>query len=415
MSFKRHYVLHILFISIVVVSTYVYRPLLPIKAETKQSLGYPKDSLLNFTQLSYKYGYISEEHNVITEDGYILSMFRIQGRNCMKRRQPPVLLMHGLLQSSDSWLDAGPRAGLAYLLSDACYDLWVGNQRGNYYGRRHTTLNPDKDEKFWEFSVDEIGLYDIPAAIEYVLKKTSSKKVNYIGYSQGSGSFFIMCSERPGFCDKVNLFIGLAPASRQTHTRSVAYRALCGIMERFSIYFTFSGIREVFSKGALSQEFMAYLCQSSTLSNNICGEFIALLDSYHPGSITNKTTQVLFGHFPAGTSLKNFARYGQSMKSRDFKKFDYGKSWNIKFYGSEKPPSYNLSAVTVPAVVLYGKNDYLVDVKDVKWLLRKLPNVLEAVEVSDPLWNHLDMTYSRHTNEAVFPKINEYLLRYSRS
>lgn len=393
----------------------MYRPLLPLKAETKHYLGYSKDSLLNFTQLSSKYGYVSEEHNVITEDGYILSMFRIHGRNCKRLRHPPVILMHGLLQSSDSWLDAGPHAGLAYLLSDACYDLWVGNQRGNYYGRRHKTLNPDKDEKFWEFSVDEIGFYDIPATIEYVLKKTGFKKVNYIGYSQGSGSFFIMCSERPGFCDKVKLFIGLAPAARQTHTRSVAYRALCNIMERFLKYFSYSGVREVFSKGALSQEFMAYLCKSNALSNSICGEFIALLDSHHPGSITNQTTQVLFGHFPAGTSLKNFARYGQSMKSRDFTKFDYGKAGNINFYGSEKPPSYNLSAVTVPALVLYGRNDYLVDVKDIKWLLKRLPNVLEAVEVSDPLWNHLDMTYSRHTNEIVFPKINEYLLKYSTS
>lgn len=391
----------------------MYRPLLPIKVETKQSLGYPKDSLLNFTELSYKYGYISEEHNVITEDGYILTMFRIQGRNCMKRRRPPVILMHGLLQSSDSWLDAGPQAGLAYLLSDACYDLWVGNQRGNYYARRHVTLNPDRDEKFWEFSVEEIGLYDIPATIEFVLNKTGSKKVNYIGYSQGSGGFFIMCSERPGYCDKVNLLIGLAPASRQTHTRSVAYRTLCVMIERFSNFFSLSGIREVFSKGALSQEFMAFLCQLNTLSNKLCGVFVANFDSHHPGSITNETTQVLFGHFPAGTSVKNFVRYGQSMRSGDFMKFDYGKAGNIKLYGSETPPSFNLSAVTVPALVLYGKNDHLVDVKDIKWLLRKLPNVLEAVEVSDPLWNHLDMAYSRYMKGTVFPKINEYLLRYS--
>lgn len=392
----------------------MYRPILPIRAETKQSLGYPKDSLLNFTELSHKYGYTSEEHTVITEDGYILSLFRIQGRNCIQRRYPPVILSHGLLQSSDTWLDAGPQAGLAYLLSDACYDLWVGNQRGNYYARRHITLNPDKDEKFWEFSIDEIGYYDIPATIKYVLKKTGSKKVNYVGYSQGSSTFFIMCSERPKFCDKVKLLVNLAPASRQTHTRSVAYRTLCAVMERFSNYFTFSGVREVFSKGALSQEFMAFLCQWNRLSNNLCGTLTAYFDSYHPGSITNKTTQVLFGHFPAGTSVKNFVRYGQSMRSRDFVKFDYGQAGNIKLYGSVEPPSFNLSAVTVPALVLYGKNDHLVDVKDIQWLLGKLPNVLEAMEVGDPLWNHFDMTYSRYTKETVFPKINEYLLRYSR-
>lgn len=412
MPFKRHYVFPFVFISIVVYAN-LYRPLLPIENETKMTLGYPTDSFLNFTELSFKYGYTSEQHRVVTEDGYILSAFRMRGRNCMRTRQPPVILMHGLLLSSDTWLDASPRSSLAYLLSDACYDVWVGNQRGNNYGRAHVTLDPDS-RQFWEFSVDEIGLYDIPATVQYVLEKTGAEKVNYIGYSQGSGTFFIMCSERHTFCEKVNLFIGLAPATRQTHTRSVSFRALCALVDKFSTVLSSAGVYEIFSKGAFSQEFMAFFCQLNEFSNDICGCVIdSYIDSYHPGSITNKTTKVLFGHFPAGTSVQNFVRYHQSMTSRDFIKYDYGKARNVQLYGSDKPPSYNLSAVTVPVVILYGKNDFMVDIKDVKWLLRKLPNVLEAVEVGDPLWNHFDMIYSQHANELVFPKVNEYLLRYS--
>jgi hypothetical protein len=54
-----------------------------------------------------------------------------------------------------------------YLLSDAGYDVWLGNFRGNRYSRGHlnatSNMNPDKDEHFWKFSIHELGKYDLPA------------------------------------------------------------------------------------------------------------------------------------------------------------------------------------------------------------------------------------------------------------
>ncbi|XP_045505343.1 gastric triacylglycerol lipase-like [Colias croceus] len=417
MASKANVTVNVLLISVAIILGNVVRfKFLPFNNDTKKSLGYPKDSLLNFTELAGKYGYISEEHTVITEDDYVLTIFRIvRGRNCHGRiREPPVILMHGLLQSSDAWLDAGPNAGLAYLLADACYDVWVGNQRGNYYARRHLHYNPDKHPQFWDFSVDEIGLYDIPATIDYVLNYTGLQKLNYIGYSQGSGTFFVMCSERPGYCDKVNLLIGLAPAARQTYTKSVIYRIVSTGISTFETALTSTGLQEVFAKGALGQELLGFICQVGALSEPVCGTAEGLFDSFHPGSISNETLRVMFGHFPAGTSVRNMARYGQSMMTDKFQKFDYGKAKNLKKYGCQEPPKYNLNSVTVPMVIMYGKNDYLVDPKDIKWLVDNLPNVLQVKQVADPLWNHFDNTYSRYTNELIFPTVHHYLLKFSR-
>ncbi|KPJ02998.1 Lipase member K [Papilio xuthus] len=74
--------------------------------DTKRALGYPPDSLLNFTERCARYGYPAEEHRLHTQDGYILTLFRMAGaKGGSIFRAPPVILMHGLLQSADITLD----------------------------------------------------------------------------------------------------------------------------------------------------------------------------------------------------------------------------------------------------------------------------------------------------------------------
>ena len=53
-------------------------------------------------------GYICEEHKVITEDNYVLTMHRIPRRRneSLDATGPrtPIFLQHGLLSSSASWV-----------------------------------------------------------------------------------------------------------------------------------------------------------------------------------------------------------------------------------------------------------------------------------------------------------------------
>lgn len=100
------------------------------------------------------FGYQIERYeNIRTEDGYLLEMFRIPyGRADVAplTPRPAVLLMHGLLTSAESWVITGPERGLAFLLADRGYDVWLGNARGSVHCRKHISLTV-KQQEFWQF------------------------------------------------------------------------------------------------------------------------------------------------------------------------------------------------------------------------------------------------------------------------
>jgi hypothetical protein len=50
-------------------------------------------------------------------------------------------------------------------LFDAGFDVWLCNNRGNKYSCKHVNLAPSS-ERFWNFSMDEMARYDIPAVVQ---------------------------------------------------------------------------------------------------------------------------------------------------------------------------------------------------------------------------------------------------------
>lgn len=54
---------------------------------------------------------------------------------------------------------------------------------------------------------DEIGKYDIPAVINYILDKTSLTKLIYTSHSMGGAVFFIAMITHPELNDKIEMMV----------------------------------------------------------------------------------------------------------------------------------------------------------------------------------------------------------------
>lgn len=94
-----------------------------------------------------------------------------------------MLLQHGLLDSSDTWLINEETLAPGFIFANAGYDVWLGNSRGNKHSRRHTKLNPDKDAAFWAFSFQHMADYDLPAVFKFI-NNVTNQTIHYFGHSQ---------------------------------------------------------------------------------------------------------------------------------------------------------------------------------------------------------------------------------------
>ena len=80
-----------------------------------------------------------------------------------------MLFVHGLLGSSQQWIENGPGKAWGLVSVDTgLYDAWFINLRGNRYSREHESLEADAEPAFWDFSFEEFGKFDIPAAIKAI-------------------------------------------------------------------------------------------------------------------------------------------------------------------------------------------------------------------------------------------------------
>ena len=326
-------------------------------------------------------GFVVSEYKVTTADGYILTIFRVQKGPVFRSGLPVVFLQHGIDDSSSGWFLNSENLDLSAMIVNNDFDLFLGNSRGNIFSRKHVSLTPD-DPKYWQFSFQQMGYYDVPANIAKVRTITGVDKLIYIGHSQGTTQMFAALSDaavRPKVAPYLVSYHALAPVVYFKNNKipiiNVA-KYIEGLIQKqlkdFGInYFTPGDC--VWDPSTIS--YWDKTCQDDP---DICFVFIFLSDTYKDTINWSR-----FGYKKLltnnGVSTDSLLHYAQLLRGRKneplFQKFDYGSAAvNIQHYGTATPPLYDLSLVQERVRLWHGTGDKIADFEDVTLLEGALKN-----------------------------------------
>jgi pimeloyl-ACP methyl ester carboxylesterase len=313
-------------------------------------------------------GYGFERHDALTDDGYMLKMFRIPNAN-----GAAVLLQHGILDSAWTWVINDQYKPLAFCLYDAGSDVWMGNNRGNGFSQYWTNGTVGSaDPKFWDFTYDEMGQYDVPAHLDAVIANTKQKKVAYIGHSRGTTQMFIAGSNptlKSRVADRVSLFIALSPIAFLRH----ANVPLLNVLSSSTVA---NALRPFNPRGFLEKD------NWRTLAKIICTASLGVVCDISVdvacghGSMDSHSMITLYSsYFPFGTSFKDMDHFAQAVHTTYFRKYDWGSAKeNQKHYGVDVPPNYDLTKFAIPTALFMGAKDVLADPDDLASLQRVVPD-----------------------------------------
>ncbi|KAF4122931.1 alpha/beta-hydrolase lipase region [Geosmithia morbida] len=136
-----------------------------------------------------------------------------QRHNALDRKpKAPVLLIHGLLQSSGAFC-CNDNDSLAFWLCKSGYDVWLGNNRCGFEPR-HVSLDYG-DPNMWRWNILHFGTLDLPALVSRVLYETGFAKTGLVCHSQGTTQTFVALAKEqcPDLGNKITVFCALAPAA----------------------------------------------------------------------------------------------------------------------------------------------------------------------------------------------------------
>jgi lysosomal acid lipase/cholesteryl ester hydrolase len=74
------------------------------------------------------------------------------------------------------------------------------------------------------YSWHEMGVYDLPAIIDYVLEVSKQHSLYYVAHCMGRTMFFVLTSTLPHYNSKIRIMFGFGPASFNSHMKNMMFR-----------------------------------------------------------------------------------------------------------------------------------------------------------------------------------------------
>ncbi|XP_042315946.1 lipase member M-like isoform X2 [Sceloporus undulatus] len=316
-------------------------------------------------------------------------------------RKPVVLLQHGFVLEGSNWVTNMHNNSLGFMLADAGCDVWIGNNRGNSWSRKHRNFSAGQ-EQFSSYSFDEMARYDLPAIISFIVEKTRIPKIHFVGFSQGATQGLIAFSSMPEVAENIRMFHALAPLSTLRNSPSPFVKLL---FLPDKIIKSFLGKRDFSLRSEIKRKFITRIC-SSKIFRKFCSWSLSFLGGSNEKNLNMSRIDVYMSHFPDSTSIQNLLHWGQIYKTGKFRAFDYG-SGNQEKYNQTEPPSYDLERMRVPTSVWYGEKDWFADPDNVQALLCRIRNVVFENSLSN--WTHFDFLWGLDAPDRLYKPLIELI------
>ena len=361
------------------------------------------------------YGHHFECHKVLTPDDYILTVWRIPRKlgEKLSSRQP-LLLMHGLLDNSFGFLVNEEKNNLVFQLIEDGYDVWLGNVRGGMRSTEHLDVrnydHTNPFNRYWDFSLDEMALLDLPSMIDYILDYTNYSKLTYIAHSQGATLAYLLASSQPIYIQqKVDKMVHLSPLLFMANPPSFLLKLISKshLVDLFSYiklknFMNVPGANWIYATfaNAMPELFYKYYMQP----------IVGYTDTVH---MDMNRMGVLFANEPGGTSTRAFLHLLQNFRNinNTFHKFDFGDTeLNIRAYGSPSPPLYDLKVLktlNIPFLLISGEKDSMSSHEDLGELFSLLPPTAQSTVVPD--YSHTDLLWGTEASSLVFHQLRHFI------
>ncbi|KAE8008039.1 hypothetical protein FH972_004588 [Carpinus fangiana] len=340
-------------------------------------------------------GYHCSEHTVQTKDGYLLALQRVSSSRAgdmKEQRGPPVLLQHGLFMGGDVWFLDSSEQSLGFILADNGFDVWVGNVRGTRWSHGHICLS-EKDKEFWDWSWQELALYDLTDMICYINSITNTK-IFVVGHSQGT-IMSLAAFTQPDVVEMVEAAALLSPISYLEHiTAPFVLRMVNMHLDQMILAM---GIHQLNFRSEWGVNLLDSICDGHVDCNDLLNTITGKNCCFN-----NSRVDFYLEYVPHPSSSKNLRHLFQMIRKGTFSKYDYGLFKNLKLYGQPKPPVFDLGHIpkSLPLWMAYGGSDDLADVMDVQHTLKELQCKPELLYLES--YGHVDFVLSVNAKKDLY-------------
>ena len=351
-----------------------------------------------------------EEIQVVTEDRYVNTIWALTSKDEFNRNGKSILIQHGLLDSSFTWLILEEKS-IAKLLCDEGYRVYLPNMRGNQFSKSHLDYGTSLNSDYWDFSFDEMAQYDLPAIINLIKKRDGVEKIDYMGHSQGTLIYFLSYMTNPDYMEaNINKFIavGMVPNvnNAEHFLLDLAVKAKIDKLVPFKNFMTFPT--------ELGQVLVPF-CTGK--AKNLCHTILRICfgGMEDTGRVDyNRLGKNIFMHQPGGTSLQNMRHWLQAFEKKKMTKYDFGTIKNLEHYGSIYPPRYRSTKMKnykIKSMITVSDSDPFCNAIDTLEFLLKIDDqsVIEIINLKD--YNHIDYLWADSAYEDLYPKFLEFLGR----